>query len=77
MESEEEVMMRYNVDGELDVHLETNTDEVEEDEKQGHKGECSCTSSVLFPVHTWYILKTSGLKQIILSHTFSVFNEAV
>ena len=41
MESEEEVMMRYNSDGELDVELETNTDQVEREENQGHKGECS------------------------------------
>lgn len=41
VESEEEVMMRYNSDGELDVELETNADQVEQDENQGHKGECS------------------------------------
>jgi len=37
----EEVMVRYNSDGELDVELETNTDQVDWDENQGHKGKCS------------------------------------
>jgi hypothetical protein len=41
VESVEEVMMRYNSDGELAVALETNSDQVEQDENQGHKGECS------------------------------------
>jgi hypothetical protein len=40
MDIEEEVMMSYNADGELDVQLETNTGQVEQDEKQDHKGEC-------------------------------------
>ena len=57
VESEEEVMMRYNSDGELDVELETNTDQVEQDENQGHKGDCSRTSLLLFPVHTWSIME--------------------
>jgi hypothetical protein len=40
MESEEEVMMSYNADGEL----ETSTDhKIEQDEKQDHERECSLT----------------------------------
>jgi hypothetical protein len=41
VESDEEVVMRYDANGELDVELETNTDQVDQDENQGHKGECS------------------------------------
>jgi hypothetical protein len=33
-------MMRYNSDGELDVELDTYTDQGEHDENQDHKGEC-------------------------------------
>jgi hypothetical protein len=40
MESDEEVMMTYNADGELGMSTEH---KLEQDEKQGNKRECSLT----------------------------------
>lgn len=40
VESEEEVMMSYNADGELEMNT---NHELEQDEKQDHERECSST----------------------------------